>query len=755
MKSSHTVVTGCAQPLATILVAVFVGVPGSAVAQNVASIPEIIVTTERREASLQEVPVAVSALDANTLKNRQIISSQDLGSFVPNLKLTASIGSPTNLSPALRGSTQTDSSLFVAESPFGIYVDDVYIARLNGNNIAMNDLERVEVLRGPQGTLYGRNTLQGAIRFITRTPGEDSWLNASLGGGSDGQYLASASAGGPLGSSNFSGSISGVYNHTDGWSNNAITGKDTGEQRNEAFRGKLRYRGIEKADFVLSLAYSDSKNDSQQLIPATTPGVDDVSQYTSDDLVPTLGRYSVGTPTFANPAPPPITADPEGETKQTIVSLKASYDFDAFTVQSVTGYVNSKDFYSTDMSGTGRIVGATDMDTDTFSEELQIQGTAFNDRLNYVGGLYYFHDKGDQDFGWYYLIPVSTSQLRAKTDSYAVFGQIDYKITERLNATLGARWVRDEKTYQIDQQLTASVLAFPPFASLIDPAFNQVKLKNNYTETTPKLGLDYTFEPFGDIDSLMIYTSIAQGFKSGGYNGIAIFNLNDASHAYGPETNTTYEGGLKAEAFNRRIRVNAAYFWADISDLVSNATVGVSFPSTNVGDASVHGLELELTAAPTSNLTIFSNASFGHGSYGNLDPTSAPAMAQVKWGVHPRLPLMPKYAFTLGFDYGLPIPLGSIDGKLRFGMDWFTTADYVHNATIDFVNKSYDRVNAFVGLDIGQNWDVRLAVKNLADDYYIIQGSRATTASVGGPAGLGGFIPLPPREVLFTVNYHR
>ena len=726
--------------------------PQTLLAQDANALPEIVVTAQRREANLQSVPVAVSAFDATQLKDRQIIDSQDLQFVVPSLKMTNNITSPTNLSPSLRGSLQQDASLIVAESPFGIYVDDVYIGRLNGNNLALNDIERVEVLRGPQGTLYGRNTLQGALKFISRTPGEDPWFNATFGAGNFEQSMIGASAGGSLGG-DFAGSLSGMYNSKDGEYYNVATQQDTDNQRNWATRGKLRYMGFDKADIVLSASYVDSTNDSLQLIPATTPGIPGTAQFTSDDLVPIFGFYNFSTPTQADPAPSPITANPSGSTQQTILSLNASYELGDATLRSITGYVHTQDFFSTDFSGVGAIIGASDVNTDQWTQELQILGTAFNDRLSYLAGAYYLHENGDQDFGWYFLIPVSQSQINADTDSYAVFGQVDFKITEALKATLGLRWVRDEKTFDIDQQLTAEVLAFPPFAPLLNPALSSVSLDNTYTESTPRIGLDYTFQPFGVVNSMLAYVSAAKGFKSGGYNGIAIFNLGDATQAYGPEKNWTYEGGIKTEAFDSRVRFNAAYFWADISDLTANSTIGFSFPVQNVGDAEVHGFELELTAVPVENLTFYATAAFEHGSYSNLDAGSAPALAPVKWGVHARVPQVPAWAYTLGFDYGYPVPLPSGSGMFRLGLDWFNTDDYVTSATNDFVASSYDRVNGFIGLDVNENWNVRLSVQNLGDSEDITSGSRSVQDSVGGPSGLGGFIALPPREIMLSLNY--
>ena len=173
--------------------------PTSTQAESAGGLQEVVVTAERREASLQSVPVAVSAISAEAIADRQVTEAKDLQRVAPSLRMSNNITSPTNLSPSLRGSLQQDASLVVAESPFGLYVDDVYLARLNGNNVTLADVERVEVLRGPQGTLYGRNSLAGAIKFVTRTPGDTPWLTARVGAGNWNQYVVSASAGGPLG----------------------------------------------------------------------------------------------------------------------------------------------------------------------------------------------------------------------------------------------------------------------------------------------------------------------------------------------------------------------------------------------------------------------------------------------------------------------------------------------------------------------------------------------------------------------------
>jgi iron complex outermembrane receptor protein len=713
---------------------------------------EVIVTAERREASLQTVPVAVSAFDAAALDNRQIAEAEDLQRMVPSLKMSNNITSPTNLSPSLRGSLQQDASLVVAESPFGIYVDDVYVARLNGNNITLADIDRVEVLRGPQGTLYGRNTLAGAIKFMTRTPGQEPWANARVGFGNYDQYLASASVGGPL-SDSWAMSLAGQVNNKDEQFRNMRTFEEVGQEQNWATRAKLRYMGGEKFDAVLSFSYADSKNDSLQLVPRTTPGVPSncslpsvprgtVCQFTSDDLraPPGFPTYAVGTPRGIA-APAPISDPSSAKTQQQIAILNMSYDLGAATLRSITGYVDTQDRFSTDFSGNGVTIGASTIKNHHFSQELQLQGAAFGERLNYIVGAYYFDESGRQNFGWRIITPLSTSQIQASTESVALFGQGDYRLTDALKVTAGVRWVEDEKTFDLQfQRLAGNILGAPP---LLDA----VSLDDTYSEVTPRFGVDYTLATGGAIDSMLLFASAAKGFKSGGYNGINITNANIARVPYAPETNWTYEVGIKTDLLDRRLRVNANYFYAKIDDLALNATVEVApgifdFPVQNAGKATIQGLELELTARPVESLTLFLNGTLQDAEYDSLNPTSAPAQAPALYGVQPTPPQVPDYTFAVGFDWTLPLAFAG-GSRFNLGADWFRTDEFVTAATNDFLASAYDRISAYTSLEVGANWELRFDVRNLTDEETIASGSR----------GLGGFIILPPREYLFSVTY--
>ncbi len=719
-------------------------------ARETGGLEEVTVTAERREASLQTVPVAVSALSSAALEDRQVTEAKDLQRFVPSLRMSNNITSPTNLSPSLRGSLQQDASLVVAESPFGIYVDDVYIGRLNGNNVTLADIERVEVLRGPQGTLYGRNTLAGAIKFVSRTPGKESWMNAKVGAGNFDQYIASTSLGGPI-SDSWAASFAAQVNNKDGQTFNRTTGQDRGLEHNVAGRAKLHYMGSESFDAVLSVAYSQSSNDANQLNPGTSGTVPGNQQYSSDDVVLAFGPNVVDTNNEVR-RPPLLSNQPSGKTKQTIASANLAWEFDSFTLRSITGFVKTDDYFTTDFSGRGAILGASDPVAEQTSQELQIQGTGFDDRLNYLAGVYYLKERGTQDFGWYFSAlggATSSSQIVARTKSFSVFGQADFKVTDALKVTAGARWVQDDKDFRLGfQRLTPIPLG---------PLTDAVTLKNTYSEVTPKFGVDYTLDS-SVADSMLLYASAARGFKSGGYNGINITNANIARAPYGPESNWTYEAGLKTDLLDNRLRINAAGFVAKIKDLALNATVEVlpgifDFPVQNAGDATVKGVEIETTWVPNDNLSVYFNTAFLSGKYDRLDPTSAPAIAALpritgnnnRLGVKAEPPQLPSYTFTLGFDYGYDVAIGAKGGRVKFGADWYRTDDYITAASNDFIVKAYDRFNGYVGLEVGENWDMRISARNLNDSTQVYVGSR----------GLGGYLVLPPREVMFSVAYKK
>ena len=723
-------------------------IAGSAVAQNV-TLEEIVVTAERRAESLQSVPIPVSALSVEQLENRQIVEGQDLERYVPSLKMTYNITQPTNLSPSLRGSLQQDASLVVAESPFGIYVDDIYVGRLNGNNTRLADVERIEVLRGPQGTLYGRNTLAGAIKFISRQPGDEVWVKGSAAYGNYDQYEILASVGGPI-SDQFSGSLSATVNGTGGYGTNLATNEEVGQQDNWAGRAKLVYDNDEGFEATAWVSYADSENDAAVLVLGSTPNVPGNQQYGSEDIVPGLngGFYDTFTADidYGNPV---IENQPRGATEQLIASINMSYDIGENTnLRYIAGYVDTQDYFNTNFGnfnvpgpGIGvpglAVIGASDIDAQQWTQELLLTGSGMEDRFRYTLGAFYFNEQNKQEFGWYFFAPTSNSLITARTESYSLYGQAEYDITDQLTFTAGLRWIRDEKFFNLDFAFTG-----PPRIPL--PVTTQNETENAWT---PRFGIDYQVDTSGDVDSLLLYASGAKGFKGGGFNGINITDTTVAQSPYGAETNWTIEFGAKSEFFGNRLRLNANYFHNRISDLTLNATVLVNgnptFPVQNAGDVTIQGVEFEGSAVLFDGLTVFAIATFLDGKFRNIDPTSAPANSLTDFGVEAETPQTADYAFTLGFDYRHDFELGGTPAAFNLGFDIYHTDDYVTSATNDFRIDAYNRMNAYVAFEFDNQWEGRFEVQNLEDDRTFITGSRA----------FGAWIAQPPRTFMFTLSY--
>ena len=714
--------------------------PVYAQSDNSGPIGEIIVTAERRDAALQDVPLAVSALSSEQVENLQITEAADLQRVVPSLHMFNNITSPTNLSLSLRGGLQQDASLVVAESPVGIYVDDVFVGRLNGNNTTLSDIERIEVLRGPQGTLYGRNTGYGAVKYISRTPGDEGWFNTTIGAGDYDQYLFKTSVGGPL-SENVAGSMALQWKHKADQYTNAFEGVETGEEESLAMRGKFKFTLSDSTTAVFSVAHSDTDHDSLQLSPASTPGdPDNESQFTTDDLSFAAGEFATLTP-WGELSPGPLRDRPQGETKQTIVGVTFNWDVnDDTTIKYITGLVKTEDFFHTDFSGVGFIQGATEVESEQFTQEVQVLGSAFGDSFDYIVGAFFLSEDADQRFGWYFGAPLSESVIKTDISSIAAFTEVNWHITDSLTLTGGLRWTDDSKDFRFDYERLAGNF----FDTVIAPGFfpatvEQINLEGDFDEWTPKLGINWAVN-----DDLLFYLQGAEGYKGGGFSAIALGSTFPVG-VYDPETNLTIETGMKADWLGQRLRTNLAYFYSWIEDIQQNATVagaGFEFPVQNSGDAEIQGLEFEITAVPFDGLNVFLSGALMDGKYTDLNPNSAAAAARTLYGVEPGTPQTPDYTISVGFDYTFDF-WGEAIGDVSIGADYYEIDEYITAATNDFKNSGWDIWNAFISADIGNNLELKLTGKNLGDDFIVTAGSRA----------LGGFISLPPREVMLSLTY--
>lgn len=703
-----------------------------ALAQESGGLEEIVVTAQRREQNLQETPVTVTAMTAAQLEKQAIVTTQDIAKAVPNLQLLPVTANPSALQIGLRGGSEQTGGLIVSEPPVGLYVDDVYRGRLQGANFQLNDVERIEVLRGPQGTLYGRNAFSGAIKIVTRTPSIDNeWFNASVGAGSHNEINAGLSMGTGL-TETLGGSLSLYYrDQSDGWVFNRAQDRSIGQERNLAGRGKLAYReGPWDAVLSLSLAQDDNDGYIGSAARYESPGVPSgrLTARTTDQVQPRYG------------SDPYITEYPQpslGKTDTVSATLTVGYDFGDVVLRSITGYVDLDDRFRWDIGAgqspsPGVYSPAFDLQSDAaaqqISQELQLQGVAFTGRLNWIGGLYYFDESGDQtliyDIPIFGLRNLAPTFLATDTQSWAVFGQGTWKFSDRLGATIGARYSEDKKGFDASIQ-----------SGFGDPVpRTDVSVDRTFSSFTPKVGLDYKFS-----ETLFGYVSAAKGFKAGGYNGLAVLNPRVLSSVYEPQNVWTYEAGFKSEWLNRRLRTNVSVFLNDISGLQQTANVGAgAFAQQNVGDATVRGIEAEFMAQPADGLTLFANLGLQDNEYDRLNPASQAAVAAAT-----DLPLVPGATAQLGFDYEAPI---SASLALKLGASGRFTDDFWVEVTNSLLVKGYTRYDAFLALaTLDGKWEARLSGTNLSDEANWVSGF----VSVAQP----GLTLLRPREWMLRVNF--
>ena len=717
-----------------------------------AAVDEIIVTAQRREQNLQEVPLAVSAFDISQIENRQIDVIKDIGQNIPNLQTYTVTAGAQAIQVHSRGASVQNPGFNLSESPVGIYVDDVYFGRLASVNTDLSDVERIEVLRGPQGTLYGRNTIAGAIKIVTRTPGDDRWLNASVGIGNYETTKFTGSVGGPIEAGSLAGSMSALYENRDqGWQNNPITGNDPGEYKNKAARAKLHWYGTENFDAVLTAWAADLENDGYNGVPYApfaNTGVN--ANYDPAPAGGPLGGF------YANFDPDNVNY---GASDQAGVNLALTFQLGSMTLKSITGYANIDDRFGFDLAGGGNqgVPGATgllivsDSTLDQFSQEFQLLGK-LGSNFDWQLGLFYLNEDGSQsydgDAGSF--VGNFAENIKNTTNSYAVFGQGTYQITEALSVTGGLRWTKDDKDYRGACQSTPSVLNL---LTCRPASGTTVSLSNDWDEITGKLSVNYQLN-----DDQLVYLGFSQGYQSGGYRTLCFGNLTAAcgGSAFDPQTVDSIEAGWKADLFDKTLRINAAVFYAmydDIQQVVTNFAGG--FPIDNIGNVDVYGLELEVVWAPADGLNVYANLGIQESDFGSVDPLSPPGGLGDSCSVDPtppcatptdELPSNPKWQGKIGFDYNIPLENGL---AFFYGLDVFHSDNFYSEARNLIEIDSYTRLNGFLGFGADdRKWQVTLTGKNLTDE-------EDNTSGIFANQFTNIRTPLPPAEYMlnFKINY--
>ena len=557
---------------------------------------EITVTARRRDESLLDVPIAMSAFSADRIENSGVLDITWLQQATPNLTLQVARGSNSTLIAFIRGVGQQDP-LWGFEPGVGLYVDDVYIARPQGAVLDIYDVERIEVLRGPQGTLYGRNTIGGAIKYVTKPLTDTPSVDAKLNLGSYGQTDAILSGSMPLGDTFSIGGAAAIYRR-DGYGENVITGAEHYDKDVDAFRVSAEWRPSDVLSFRLAGDYvDDNSNAKHGHREALGEGLATGDPEPSDVYDTAAG----------------IGSDNSVENRG--VSLTANWAInDVLTFKSITAYREGEtdtviDF---DMGPSPALDIPAHYEDDQTTQEFQLLFEG--ERVQGVAGLYYLDARAagafDTIVGLLNLTIATAGEVNTK--SYAAFADVSFDITDVLSASLGARWTRDEREGTVFRQ-NFTGLGSPLFgdsASVPGLVRSDYTNERDFEEFTPRVSVSYEFS-----DDLMAYAAYSEGFKSGGFDMRGDVALTpDTVNGYDPEYVDSYELGLKGNVLDDRLTFTAAVFRAEyegqqVTRQEPTVTGAIASFVDNAASSTIQGAELEGVISFTDALT----ATFGIG----------------------------------------------------------------------------------------------------------------------------------------------
>ncbi|WP_269515232.1 TonB-dependent receptor [Brevundimonas subvibrioides] len=563
-----------------------------------ATLDDIVVTARRRDEQLKDVPVAVTALTSEQLERTGATDITALQQQTPNATVQIARGSNSTLISFIRGVGQQDP-LWGFEPGVGLYVDDVYVARPQGAVLDIFDIDRIEVLRGPQGTLYGRNTIGGAIKYVTRRLGDEPTLMARGTVGSYNQRDALIQASSPLGETLAAGFAFAKYDR-DGYGTNLFTGEDQYDKDVTAFRASAEWTPSDQ--LFVRLAYDRVVDDSNP-----RHGHREVNS-TTGGFTPPASIYDTNAG---------IRGDQSVETEGT--SLTAEYVVnDMLTLKSISAWRSGDTATVIDFDGTPQPfldVPAIYADNQ-FTQELQalFQG----DNWSGVAGLYYLDGESSGTFdtiaGNLGLVIAASGYVNTK--SFSAFADFSYDISDRLHASIGGRYTRDDKDAGVQRFFYLGAARSPLTGGTPRAIFatrTNYVAEETFEKFTPRASLSYDFS-----EAVTGYASVGQGFKSGGWDmrGDAAL-VPQTVNGYDPETVTTYEIGLKGSAFDRRLSFSSAAFYSDFQDqqittqqVATLPAVGVASVVDNAGASTIYGFEFEGRAILTDNIT--SNVSIGY-----------------------------------------------------------------------------------------------------------------------------------------------
>jgi len=757
--------------LANCALAALGAVTAQAADEPVARIETVVVTAEKRSEDIQAVPISIQAFSAKQISDLGIKSSTDLSQFTPNLDIALPAGNGNQPIITIRGVGLNDYDTNNA-GPNGVYLDEVYLSSPASQTFQAFDLQQIEVLKGPQGTLYGRNTSGGAINFISAKPTDEFTGNFHAEYGAFGTYQLEGALGGQI-VDGLDGRISVVQNGSGGYTYNALTGKRENGANNIAGRAQLQWKPTENLSFLLAVHGGSVANR-----PAEYRHLGGYVASTITNPVPTLctpsevfaknstclDLFGYGTPTnFYGGA---YNRQQHLQVHNFGVSLRGEYTMGDWKFSSLSAFEHNDKLHPEDSDASpNRLLEINfGVRNATFTQELRADWNTADNEL--LAGLYYLDENLHQNQPLFLLLDadnffggpgtgdgvaeIATDQSKQVTESYAAFLHDTYRISDALNVTLGARFTGESKSFVYAGGTTfqsGGMNSFPPVTPIVPLPGDSFDKHLANTSFNWLASANYHF-----TENIMAYASISTGFKSGGFNGSFIGATPDPAQVEAqlqpikPENVTAYEIGEKISSSDGRMIFNASVFYNDYRNeqvfiLVPISNLVAVNVLTNARKAHMLGADLEAIAKPWDDLTLSATVGLLDAKIDSNDPSASGQSYQGH-----QLPLSPHLTLSTMADYRTPVGSGTLDFQL--------SANYKSHQFFDVANSpyltqnSYWLENARIAYSFDDDhWEAAAFVHNLSGEKYFLD--VFDLSFVGFYQGIMG----TPRTYGAEVNY--
>lgn len=701
-----------------------------------ARIEDILVTAQRRVSNVQTTPIAVSAFGGDALKSKQIVNIESLASSIPNVQFGRIAA---NARIFIRG-IGLDTLSQGADGRVALYTDGVYNARPQAALASFYDIERVEVLRGPQGTLYGRNATAGAVNILSRHPGDQLNGYGTLTIGNYSLIRTEGAIGGPI-SDTVSARFAFQTADRDGYGRNIQTDLPVDDERTRAVRAKVKFQLSPDFTLLLTGDYrrQNDHNGGYRPIRATPNNVRPSEAY---GVFPASPRDAAG------------TLGPRSLQEGFGLSGEASLEIGDTKLVSITAFRHLDQQIASSVDGNTASLQDLiyDEDSDQFSQELRIERDF--GRLRMLVGAYYFHEL---DFArtrspiagiLVGFPPPPGAKLQGfdlggklTTDAYAAFAQGTLQITDQLGIDVGGRYSYERRSadefFALDLTRPFDINNGRP-AGFISPRERTTTLsqKASWSSFDPKVTVHYKFD-----DQIYGYLTYSRGFKSGG------INLGGLQTPFKPERLTDYEVGLKADFFDRRLRTNLSAFFYDYRNLQVNKAEGLTLVTRNAAKARLYGIEAEITALPVDELQIKLNGGWLHSEY--LEYSDILDIAQprvVRDLAGNQLPYAPEFKVDGEIGYTFRTDIGDITPRVN--ASW-TSRVHFSPFNLDYNSQpARTELNLYLDYAAGAGWTASAFMRNATNVLYQVAGAFASATSGYGVLGL----VAPPRTFGLTLT---